>query len=289
MEEESRETAVRVTPSARRAEEWATVLAASGIRHHLAPTVSGWALVVAGHDGEAASAALQAYDEENLPEVMVADPTMGKEAFGLGVAVAVLLVGFFALTGPRAAGSAWFERGGASAAGILHGEIWRTITGLTLHADLAHVLGNAVFCVVLIPPVCHALGAGTGLWVLLLSGALGTWLTALVHGAPHASVGASTLIFAAIGVLAAQALLARWRLGATRRRPWVIIVASLVLLSMLGTAQGADVLAHVFGLLAGAGLGLAVGVVRPRAFGHPVEWTLAAGAAAAVVACWWAA
>jgi rhomboid protease GluP len=122
--------------------------------------------------------------------------------------------------------------------------------------------------------------------VLLLSGALGNWLTALVHGAPYSSVGASTLTFGAIGVLAAQALVARWRGGARRRRPWVVIVASLVLLSMLGTAQGADVLAHAFGLLVGAVLGLGVGLVRPRAFGRPVEWALAAGAAAMVIACW---
>ena len=286
MEEEPRETAVRVTPSARRAEEWATVLAASGIRHRLAPTGSGWAVVVDGHDGERAGAVLQDYDEESQPEIQVVDSAIGGEAIGLGVAVAVLLLAFFALTGPRVDGNAWFERGSASAAHILHGEIWRTITALTLHADLAHVLGNAVFCVVLIPPVCHALGPGTGLWVLLLSGALGNWLTALVHGAPHSSVGASTLTFGAIGVLAAQALVARWRVGTTRRRPWVVIVASLVLLSMLGTAQGTDVLAHVFGLLAGVGLGLAAGLVRPHAFARPVEWTLVAVATALVVACW---
>jgi rhomboid protease GluP len=286
MEEEPRETAVRITPSARRAEEWATVLAASGIRHRLAPTGSGWAVVVDGSDGAQASAALEAYDEENRPGITVVDSAIGRDSIALGAAVALLLLGFFMVTGPRAAGSAWFERGSASAARILQGEIWRTITALTLHADLAHVLGNAAFCVVLIPPVCHALGPGTGLWVLLLSGALGNWLTALVHGAPHSSVGASTLTFGAIGVLAAQALVARWRVGTTRRRPWVVIAASLVLLSMLGTAQGADVLAHVFGLLAGVMLGLAVGLARPRAFGRPVEWALVAAAMAATVACW---
>ncbi len=151
------------------------------------------------------------------------------------------------------------------------------------------MLGNAFFCIVLIPPVCQALGPGTGLWVLLLAGALGNWLTALAHGAPHSSVGASTLTFGAIGVLAAQTLVVRWRVGATRRRPWVVIVASLVLLSMLGTAQGADVLAHVFGLLAGAVLGLALGLLRPGAVGRPVEWALVAVAMAAVVTCWWVA
>jgi rhomboid protease GluP len=281
------ETAVRVTPSVRRAEEWATVLAAIGIRHRLEETVNSWAVVIARGDGARASAALAAYDEENRHEVRVVAPAIGRDAIGLGIGVAALLLGFFALTGPRAAGVAWFERGSASAARILRGEAWRTITALTLHADLAHVLGNAAACVVLIPPVSQALGPGTGLWVLLLSGAAGNALTAFVHGAPHNSVGASTLTFGAIGVLAAQAFVARWHGRPTRRRPGVVIVASLVLLSLLGTAEGADVLGHLLGLLAGTVLGLVAGLARPRAFAPALEWALAAVAMALVVACWW--
>ncbi len=279
------ETAVRITPSARRAEEWATVLAASGIHHRLALTATGWAVVVASDDSARASAALEAYDEENRHEVRVVAPPVGRDSIGLGVAVASLLLGFFALTGPRTAGVAWFERGSASAARILRGEVWRTITAITLHADLAHVLGNAAACVVLIPPVSQALGPGTGLWVLLLSGAAGNALTALVHGAPYSSVGASTLTFGAIGVLTAQEFVARWRGRPTRRRLWVVIVASLVLLLMLGTAAGADVLGHLFGLLAGAVLGLVGGLARPRPFA--IEWALVVAAMALVVACWW--
>ena len=129
------ETAVRVTPSARRAEEWATVLAASGIGHRLVPT--GWAVVVAGDDAVSAGAALAAWEEENGPDVRAAAPAVGREAIGLGVAVAALLLGFFVLTGPRQTGVTWFERGSVSAARILHGELWRTVTALTLHADLA--------------------------------------------------------------------------------------------------------------------------------------------------------
>ena len=287
MDGASPETAVRVTPSARRAEEWATVLAASGIRHRLALTATGWAVLVASDDGARASVALATYDAENPHELRVAAPAVGRDSIGLGIAVAALLLGFFALTGPRAAGVAWFERGSASAARILRGEVWRTITALTLHADLAHVLGNAAACVVLIPPVSQALGPGTGLWVLLLAGAVGNALTAFVHGAPYNSVGASTLTFGAIGVLAAQAFVARWRGRPTRRRPWVVIVASLVLLSMLGTAEGADVLGHLFGLLAGAVLGLLAGLARPRAFAPTVEWALAVAAMALIAACWW--
>src|SRR5439155_20053143 len=41
----------------------------------------------------------------------------------------------------------------------------------------------------------------------------------VVHGAPYRSVGASTLTFGAIGVLSAQAFVARWRGRPARRRP----------------------------------------------------------------------
>ncbi len=281
------DTAVRVAPSARSAEEWAMVLAASGIPHAVVPIETGWAVVVAGVAVAQASAALAAYDAENRPEARPAAPGVSRAALGLGLASAALLLGFFALTGPRAPGVRWFERGSASAARILDGELWRTVTALTLHADLAHALGNALACVVLIPPVVGALGPGRGLWVLLLSGAAGNALTAVVHGAPYRSVGASTLIFGALGVLAAHAFLARWRGRSVGRRPWVAIVASLVLLLMLGTSDGADVLGHLFGLLAGAVLGLATALTRPRPFEPAVEWTLAGAAMVLVVACWW--
>jgi rhomboid protease GluP len=280
------ETAVRITPSAHRATEWATVLAASRIRHRLVLTATGWAVVVASDDTAKATAALAAYDRENRQEEHAVAPPVGRDSIALGVAVAALLLGFFAVTGPRRADDTWFQRGSASATRIQHGEVWRTITALTLHADLAHVLGNAVACVVLIPPVSQALGPGTGLWVLLLSGAAGNALTALVHSAPYSSVGASTLTFGAIGVLTAQAFVERWRGRSTRRRLWVVIVASLVLLLMLGTAEGADVLGHFFGLLAGTVLGLPTGLARLRSFAPATEWALVVAAMALVVACW---
>ena len=57
----------------------------------------------------------------------------------------------------------------------------------------------------------------------------------------------------------------------------------------LGTASGADVPGHLFGLLAGAMLALVAGLARPRPFAPAIEWALVVAAAALVVACWWAA
>jgi hypothetical protein len=65
-----------------------------------------------------------------------------------------------------------------------------------------------------------------------------------------------------------------------------VLAASLVLAAMLGTGPGADVLAHILGLLAGGVLGLAAGAVLRRPPGAPVQWSLVALAALAVVGCW---
>src|SRR5437867_1986470 len=94
-------TAVRVTPERHQAGEWAVVLAAGNIPHRLHPGLDGWALIVAARDAEAAREALDAYDRENIADTadVGADavaPVRG--AAVVGVAVGLLLVGFFAVT-----------------------------------------------------------------------------------------------------------------------------------------------------------------------------------------------
>src|SRR5262249_46396632 len=153
-------TAVRVTPDRRRIDEWATVLAAGGIPHRLRSRLDGWALIVAPRDADAARETLDAYDRENragATRAHRAPGEAGRGAGGLGIAVGLVLIGFFAVTGPRATHNAWFERGGADAERIVAGEWWRTVTALTLHADAPHVVGNAAASAVLIGAVSYQL------------------------------------------------------------------------------------------------------------------------------------
>jgi membrane associated rhomboid family serine protease len=257
-------TSVRVTPSRRRADEWAVVLAAAGIPHWLRQRLDGWALIVPPDDATSALEMLAAYDQENAVEP-VADAAAGPSRPWTitGAVVALLLIGFFAITGPRAAGSAWFEAGSADAARIVAGEWWRTITALTLHADPPHLLGNAVALAGLLTAVCSELGPGVALWLVLLAGAGGNALTAVAHGGDHVSVGASTAVFGAVGILAALQLLRPGGVAPRARRWWVVIAASLALLALLGTASHADVLAHLFGFLVGGALG-AIGALARR-------------------------
>ncbi len=277
-----------MTPERHRADEWAVVLAAGCIPHRLRPRLDGWALIVAARDAEAAREALDAYDRENIANTadVGADavaPVRGAAA--VGVAVGLLLIGFFAATGTRASRSVWFERGGAAAERIVAGEWWRTVTALTLHADAPHVVGNAAASVLLVGAVSHQLGPGVGLWLLVLAGAGGNALTAVAHGAHHDSVGASTAMFGAIGILAATRVVSRGR-RPTARKLWMVVAASLALLALLGTSPDADLLAHLFGLLLGSALGLAAAPALPRSLRPSAQWALAVAVLALVVGAW---
>jgi rhomboid protease GluP len=274
-------TAVRVTADRQRADEWAVVLAAAGIPHWQRHRLDGWALLVPADDAATALATLAAYDEENARDDGGAiapsrPPTI------TGAVVALLLIGFFAITGPRASRSAWFTHGSADAERMLAGEWWRALTALTLHADAPHLAANALACLLLVTAVCRQLGPGLGLALLLLAGAGGNTLTALAHGGGHVSVGASTATFGALGVLAALRIATPRRLG---RRTWVVIAASLALLALLGTGPDADILAHLFGLLVGAGLGLATALTAPRV-PSALDWLLLAAAPVIVALAW---
>jgi membrane associated rhomboid family serine protease len=280
-------TAVRVTPSRQRADEWAVVLAAAGTPHWLRRRLDGWAVIVPPDDAPSALESLAAYDQENSRDGTSRhdDTTSSRPMTIVGAVVALLLIGFFAITGPRAARSAWFERGSADATRMMAGEWWRAITALTLHADVPHLAGNAAATVVLMTAVCWHLGPGVGLWLLLLAGAGGNAITAAVHGGDHVSVGASTATFGAIGILAALRIIGG-RAGAGGRKSWVVIAASLALLAFLGTGPHADLLAHLFGFLLGGGLGLLAALTIRWIPPAPVQWLLAGAAGAAVVGAW---
>jgi rhomboid protease GluP len=279
---------VRVVPERERAEEWALVLAAADIPHWFRRRLDGWALLVAASDAAAALAILDAYDRENpLPVARVDDAAAPSRPVTLaGAYAALLLIGFFAISGPRAGHGEWFERGSADSARMLAGEWWRAVTALTLHADVPHLLGNVAGCALLVTAVCQQLGAGVGLCLLLLAGAAGNALTAAVHRGGHVSVGASTAIFAALGILAALRI-ARPRGTASRSRTWwTAVAASLALLALLGTGPHADVLAHVFGLLAGGAVGMLVTFARRATPPAPLQWLLVAVAGAVVAVGW---
>jgi len=279
---------IRTARTATEGEEWALVLTAAGIPNRVEPDRGGWTLLVPASEAPRAHAALDAYDEETRGEPGTTIPrgASTRLAWAIGVGVAVLMVAFFALVGPPTAGSRWFEQGAASAGRIVSGEPWRAVTALTLHVDAVHVVGNAVATAVLLPPIVERLGPGFGLWLPLLAGAAGNLLAAMVYDPRHVAVGASTATFGAIGILAALQFPVSSTRARRRLKPWIVPVASLLLLVLLGTGRDADVLAHALGLLSGGAVGFVAGSPLRRPLAPSLQWPLVALAALAVVGCW---
>jgi membrane associated rhomboid family serine protease len=258
------------------------VLAAAGIEHRLEVAPEGCRLLVAGEDSERALATLATYERERRP-VRIEVPTEYGRTWA-GLVVGAVLLGFYLVTGPATRNTTWFQAGGGSAERILDGETWRTVTALTLHADPAHVLSNAVSTTVLLTATGRLLGPGFGTWLVLLAGAAGNALNAWAHVANHNSIGASTSVFGALGILGG---LQFGRLRG-RRRAWLALAATLALLALLGSDERTDIMAHAFGLMTGLGLGMVVAFL-PRPPGGAAQFVFALATVAVVIAAWGAA
>ncbi len=279
-------TTLRSAPGRALIEQWALVLSSQGIDCAIRPGADGWILVVDSGDGELGANALDAYDRENAERPVKPGRVAEYGPTWSGVGMALLIVAFH-FAAVRFGSGEVFRDGSASAELILRGEWWRTVTALTLHADMPHLLANALSCALFATGVCRSVGPGAGAWLILLSGALGNALTAFAHGADHVSVGASTAVFGAVGLLAGRGLVSRRSLGLRGRRALAPIAAGLALLAMLGTGGArTDLLAHVFGLASGTVLGVIYTVLCTKPARRSLQLPLLAGAFAALLLCW---
>ncbi|HEU4410271.1 MAG TPA: rhomboid family intramembrane serine protease [Polyangiaceae bacterium] len=277
-----------------KAQEWAFVLHTEGLEGLVRPLHSGgWGVLVDEAAHAKALATLRAYEAENrdFPPQRRRDRPLYAPSWWALFAFAALGA-FFLVTGPSAGRSPYFRFGTADAALLLHGAPWRAVTALTLHADAQHALGNALGGTLFLSAVHRRLGPGLGTLTVLGAGAAGNVLNALWYGAGHRSIGASTAVFAAVGVLVAvQALLNR---GESRGwRGWFAtlgpIAGGLVLLGMLGANPNTDVRAHGFGFVAGLALGLPAALVarfRGRPIGRAGQAAFGLLSALVVVGAW---
>jgi membrane associated rhomboid family serine protease len=251
---------VRRLPGHREAEGLALVLAAMGIRSWIVSEEGGTRLCVPAADRERALSELALYDRENASPV----PVPGGRPFLAGLDAALtywaILLGFFVADQTRFLGFDWLPMGAVQSGEIGAGAWWRTVTSLTLHADGEHLFGNLALGGALLLIAAQLLGQGLAALAILLAGAAGNLVNALLQPAQHTAIGASTAVFAALGILSGHLRLSRpvrWR-GGIRR--WAPVSAGILLLVFTGTGgERTDIGAHLAGFLAGglAGLGLA--------------------------------
>ena len=284
---------LRAAPDRAVADEWAVALSADGLAPRVWPSGLGFAIGVPASQVSRAADVLRMYDQENRRAAGVPDESPWYE-FNLEVAAAAAaMLAFFFLTGEGGPLNRWIDAGSGDADRILHGEPWRVVTALTLHVDFPHVLANALFLVLFLPPVLRRLGGGVGGLAFLFSGIAGNFLSALFYGTDHRAVGASTAVFGAVGILSALAVGQRARMirhcRGGRGRVWLPLGAALALLAMLGAGRRSDLAAHLFGLLSGVAIGALLAVAFPRRAGAAAQAVCGALAAALLVAAWIAA
>jgi len=246
-----------VARSRRQAMDWSLVLASQGIEHVLDHTPdSGWSLAVAETDLATAQAIIRQYRVENLRWPWQRTIPRTHEVFDwLAIAWVLLVLVFYALSAQRPALEA---AGIMEGAAVAHGEWWRLFTATFLHADLAHLAANSIFGFILIGLAMGRYGPGLGLLTALVAGVGGNLLSWLVHGQSLRGLGASGVVMGALGLIAVPSLRQADKHPQTLRLLLGGLAAGLMLLVLLGTSPGTDVIAHFGGFLTGVVLGLAL-------------------------------
>ncbi|MDQ7835776.1 MAG: rhomboid family intramembrane serine protease [Humidesulfovibrio sp.] len=263
---------------------WSLVLRARRVPHRVRPMPGGYTVQVPARFLRQAVDEITLYHHENVsphPDIPLA-PVQERSRPTVGAMLA--LCAFFVLTHrPMPTFGSypqyWQSVGAGDATLLLGGQWWRMFTALTLHADPAHVASNAVIGGVFLILLSRRVGSGAAWFLAILAGGLGNVLNVLAQGPAHLSVGFSTAVFGAAGVLAGlKAVSGEGALSQPRgefqagARGWLLpVAAGLALLASLGTAgENTDIGAHFFGLLAGGLLGLPVGRWAARR-GYPNE------------------
>ena len=215
-------------------------------------------LVVPAAFSSRAFSELQLYDEENPPVIPKSMPKIDYQNTVPGLVTYVLIVCVVAgMAGYSFFQSNWFVAGRVDGQLIRDGQLWRLFTALTLHSSVKHLLSNVVFGVFFGLFAGRLLGSGIAWLAIVLAAALGNGLNTLMLEASHRSIGASTAVFAALGVIAGYVwsgkLMSQER-WSTRYGP---IVGGLALLMYTGTGgENTDIGAHFFGFICGFSAGM---------------------------------
>ncbi|WP_194500001.1 rhomboid family intramembrane serine protease [Cerasicoccus arenae] len=247
--------------SPKRAKEHGLVILAMRLSYDLVPgEEGGFYLWVDEGEREAIFEQLDKYRRENKnwpPRVFAALPNDQPSSPLTLLAYALVLTAFFV------AQTEWpnFERQGVSVnRSIFSSDQWQLpMTALTLHGGLGHLVSNIVSGVCFGLLINCRFGAGLAWTLFVLSGYFGNLCNAWFYWpGRHASLGASTAIFGALGMLVGHALASQFttaELMSLKHRA-IPFAAGVIILLLTGFGGGnTDVMAHVFGFAVGIPLG----------------------------------
>lgn len=149
--------------------------------------------------------------------------------------------------------SGWTEAGALDSRALFgQGEWWRPFTALWLHADAGHLVSNLVGGYFVLRGWFALTTVWRGWAALLGASVLANTLVAAMHYPNvYRSLGASTLVFAGLGLLTGRAL-RHPRLPGRWRALLVPFAAGLTMLGLFGAGgENIDVLAHGAGFVTG--------------------------------------
>ncbi len=256
--------------------ERAFMLFAVGIASAIARHDGEFSLLVDSGEVSAALEHLRHYEIERLnkPPPPPPVPRLHAHAWVGSIVYTTVLIGVASALSNGIGRLDAFDVGELDAGLVQKGQWWRVWTALTLHLDGAHLAANTAAGIWFGYLASRLIGVGNS-WLLVVLGAgLANWIEAYFGPSAHRSVGASTAVFTALGLLSAYS----WRTRLAYPQRWALrwgpLVAGVILLSWTGTGgeslddpaagQGSglsvDVAAHALGfgtgLLAGAGAAL---------------------------------
>jgi membrane associated rhomboid family serine protease len=287
------------------ADERGLVLLALGFANWIFSEDGVYGLYVDARHAEAATVELERFESERAAELdqqreamqhpAVPSPNDKTGPFSLFVFTWAMCL-FFAIQSyqsPR-----WTDLGAANSDAILRGELWRTVTALTLHADAGHLFANIATGLIFAWALLPLLGSGWTWIGFVLSGIAGNGLNAALHqGGSHISIGASTAVFGGLGLLVGwQTIEAVFPAPGLTKRPrrWretlLPLAAGFALLAYLGVGNGTDnvdIMAHGLGLLSGILIGGLLAWTRLPERTPPTLQKILAAAACALPALAW--
>lgn len=279
-------------------EERALVLAAVGIQSTLTPIRGGFVLWVGEADASRATAHLRQYDIENIPLPPPPPPPRLYPYAWLGCLGYVLcLMGVAFMISAGVVRLDAFDVGSLSAAGIRGGQLWRAWTALTLHLDGGHLSANLGAGVWFGYLAARQMGVGSAWFLIVTGAALANLAEGLLAPIGYGSVGASTAVFTALGLMSAYSWRERYQLSQRWARRWGPLVAGLLMLGWTGAGGSSeegtpvvtnvDLYGHLGGFIMGILLGATAALPRWRSLLDRIpQWAAGAAAAGSIVIAW---
>ncbi len=268
----------------------ALVLSASRVPHRITKNKYSWNVWVDESHYDRAIESMELYFKENrnvCPDFSEKYGEIKKDTIISGIIVSIMLLLWYITVQNAGDVKEVINRFGASAVKILDGEYYRSVTALMLHKDEVHLAGNMIGLFIFGTAVCSVTGWGTGWLMVLFSGIAGNLLNAFMYESAHVSIGASTAVFGAIGILAGYQGFKEKKTPNKMKSAWVPIACGLALLGLLGSGGvEVDIMAHLFGFFFGILLGSFYVLLIKKNPGKIFQWLSATGGLGIVFWAW---